>query len=151
WNVQAPVSEGIADRKYSFVPAFLLRELQRRNALLCSVGMGSRSMPYPRLLEALRWHVIEVPFFFHVCNVSRFLREAAAIRTTTIRRLLLDAGAATGLLALGIHALQAWRTRRPTEGRAEAEAVTSFGAWANDVWEAAKTDYRLCAVRGQAQ
>jgi len=150
WNVQSPLSEGIADRKYGFVAPFLMKELLRRHPLIYSVGMGSASMPFPRLLKALRWRLTEVPFFFRVCNPRRFLREIRAIRSNTARRLLFDVAAFSGLGGLGIRALHALMSRSPAGGSAAAEQINTFGEWADDVWERAKSDYRLCAVRNQS-
>jgi hypothetical protein len=111
--------------------------------------MGSASLPYPRLLTALRWELTEVPFFFRVCNAATFLREVRALRTSRTMSALVALAAKSRLGPLAIHALQAWRETRPAGSWAVAEPCTSFGAWTDDVWEASRPDYLLCAVRNQ--
>lgn len=150
WNVQAPLSEGIVDRKYNFVALWFLETLQSRNPLIYSVGMGSSSRPYPRLLKALKWYLTEVPFFFRICNATRFFREIQALRTSPARRIGLDMAALSGLAAVGIHTLHAWKTKRPAREPASIEPCPSFEGWADEIWNAAKTEYSLCGVRTQA-
>jgi hypothetical protein len=150
WNIQAPLSEGIVDRKYNFLALWFLNELQSRNPLIYSVGMGSSSRPYPRLLKALKWYLTEVPFLFRICNATRFFREMRALRTSPARRIGLDIAAFSGLGALGIHAIHAWKAKRPTGGPAKIETCPSFGGWADEIWRAAKGEHSLCAARTQA-
>jgi hypothetical protein len=97
WNVQAPLSEGIGDKRYSYVATFLMRELLRMNPLIYSVGMGSASRPYPRLLQALRWRLCEVPFYFRICNGRNFLRQIRPLRTSKTRNAVLNLAAVSGL------------------------------------------------------
>jgi hypothetical protein len=149
WNVQAPLSEGLTDRKYNYVALYLMKELLRRNPLIYSVGMGSESMPYPRLLKALRWQLFEVPFFFRVCNGTTFLREARVLRTNAARRVLLNIAAFTRTGGAALRAVHAGKTKRTQGGSAGSEQFNGFGTWADEIWQQAKTDYALCGVRRQ--
>lgn len=150
WNVQAPLSEGIVNRKYNFVALWFLNELESLNPLIYSVGMGSPSQPYPRLVKALRWYLAEVPFFFRICRATRFFREIRALRTSAARRIGLDIAALSGLAAVGIHALHAWKTKRPAGEPVNIESCRSFGGWADEIWQAAKMEHSFCGVRTQA-
>jgi hypothetical protein len=150
WNLQAPLSEGIVDRRYSCVAGFLMNELLRRNALLYSVGMGSAALPYPRLLRALRWRLDEVPFYFRVCHARTFLREARALRSSTSRRVLFDLAALSGIGPLGIRLLQEARRASLTGGPAVSQQISAFDTWADEVWQEARPDYGWCAARDQS-
>jgi hypothetical protein len=147
WNLQAPISEGVADRRYGFVAPFLLQALLGENPLLYAVGMGAAMRPFPRLLKAQRFRLREIPFRFRVCDAPAFLREIRALGASAPRRILRGVAELSGLGAWGLRALQAVRTLRPMGGNASAESMASFGSWADEVWQRARGAYRWCAVR----
>ncbi len=137
WNIQSPVSEGITNPQYNFVALFMLRELLKRNPLIYSIGMGSETKPYPRLLKALGWNLTAVPFFFHVLRAKRFIRNLQLLRRDPLCRLVADVSAECGLGPSIIHAWQALRVKRPTPA-SNYDSVERFGEWADEVWKSAR-------------
>ena len=80
-NYQAPISEGIADRRYAYLGMLMVKEALRHDPLLFCLGMGGVAQPLPRLLAALGFSLRPVPFLFRVRRPSRVLRELPALRT----------------------------------------------------------------------
>ena len=114
-NVQSPLSEGLADRRYAGLAPWLVRELVRRHPFSYSVGMGGEHMPYPRLLRALGWRVEPVPFYFRVLDGRLFLANMQLLRRNPRLGWLAAAGGAVPLLPDAAFALlHAWRTRDST-------------------------------------
>ncbi len=138
-NIQSPLSEGIVNSKYSFVALLMMKELQRCNPFLYSVGMGSESNRYPRLLKALGWTVVAVPLFFRVRRAGQFMRNLQLLRRDSFRRLAADVGAYSGLGPIMIHAYQAISEKRPIPA-ASYDRVPLFGGWADEVWNAASRE-----------
>jgi hypothetical protein len=80
-SVQSPLSEGLFDPRFAGVSPWLVREIARRWPYSYSVGMGALDRPYPRLLQALRWKLLPVPFYFRVLRGGPFLRSMPAVRS----------------------------------------------------------------------
>jgi hypothetical protein len=139
WNVQSIISEGIVNPSYSSAALFMMKELLKRNPLIYSVGMGSETMPYPRLLKALRWDVSPVPFFFRVRRAPKFLRNLQLLRRHRLERSLADLGAYTGLGSFLIHACQTLKSSIPA-AVANYDRVGQFDDWVDQVWEKAKKE-----------
>jgi hypothetical protein len=139
WNVQSIISEGIVNPNYSSVALFLMKELLKRNPLIYSVGMGSETMPYPRLLKALRWDVSPVPFFFRVRRAPKFLQNLQSLRRHHLKRALADIGAYTGIGSFLIHAYQTLKSNMP-EAVATYDRLDQFDDWVDQVWEKAKKE-----------
>jgi hypothetical protein len=137
WNIQSPLSEGIVNPAYNSAAIFLIRELLRRNPFIYSVGMGSEQMPYPRLLRALGWQVVSVSFFFRVRRAGRFMHNLQILRRDSLRRLVADFAAFSGLGAMVLHGYQAIKSNRAIPV-VSYDRVKQFGEWADAVWEAAK-------------
>ncbi|MGE3844156.1 MAG: hypothetical protein AB7I50_21495, partial [Vicinamibacterales bacterium] len=122
-NLQTPVSLALADPGLAHIPLALFREVETRFPLVFAAGMGGVETPLPRILRGLRWHVSLVPFFFSVRRAGPFLRNLQTVRTTAIRRLLLDALSVSGLPQAAL-ALHSWtRPGRRSAGR----SVGGFG------------------------
>src|ERR1035437_285838 len=92
-----PLSEGIVNRTYAAGGALMVRDALLRQPLLYALGMGGYDHPLPKMLKALGSSFALLPFFFKIVHPSRFLKEMQALRTSALRRLLMDIGAATGL------------------------------------------------------
>jgi hypothetical protein len=97
-NVQSPLSEGLADRKYAGLAPWLIREMVRLHPFTYSIGMGGVEMPYPRLLKALGWRVEPVPFYFRVLGGRKFLANMQPLRKHPKLGWLAVAGGAMPLL-----------------------------------------------------
>jgi hypothetical protein len=87
-----------------------------------------------------------VPFHFKVLRPSRFLRNIRVVRTTPIRRLVLDTAAITGAGWIGMKLTGHGKRVGPQAH----EIVRVFGSWADSIWEAAQGSYALIAGRDAA-
>lgn len=144
-NLQLPLSEGSVDPAHARVGVEVLSHSLRGNPRMYALGMGGTHTPLPTALRSLGWAVALVPFYFRVVHAGPFLRNIRVLRTSSARRLALDAAAATGAAtpALGlVHRIRSGR--RP---RFEAEQVEAFGDWADHVWRQALGRYDLLARR----
>src|SRR5262249_34290502 len=103
-----PLSEGVISKSYATVGALLLKDAIGRSPLLYCLGMGGSHRPLPRMLVGLGWSHCPIPFYFRVVHPSRFLRELRVLRTSPLRRLLMDFGALSGAGWLAMKGWQAW-------------------------------------------
>ena len=144
---RSPVSEGIADRRYATVGAMLLRDALRRQPLLFALGLGDREGPLPRMLQAMRWNIAEVPFYFRI-ERGRTFRELRAVRTSTLRRAVFDVAALTGAGAIASrflhrpipHLPAGWTIVGSLPPAAEADAL----------FQSVAPAFSFCAVRTRA-
>src|ERR1035438_9609563 len=128
-NFQSPLSEGIANPKYSIVAMQLVKFMQKQADAVFMVGMGSADRPLPRLLAASGWSVRPIPFLFRVHRPGKFLRELQLLRTTRSRRLVAEMARFTGAGAVGLAVLQ--RRRSAVKGSIRRES--SWGDWADEI------------------
>ena len=147
-----PVSEGVIRREYGLVAALLLRHALACQPLLYGLGIGGLDLAVARFLRAAGWRMFSVPFFFNVVHPFRFLRNIVHLRKRSVfHRLALDAAAYSGA---GWAAARFWdvaRTRpEVADGPLSAEIVDDFGAWSDQVWEAARSHYGMCTLRDSA-
>ncbi|MGD9722103.1 MAG: hypothetical protein AB7O59_12325 [Pirellulales bacterium] len=144
-----PLSEGCFDKRFSALGVQLFLDALRRAPLLYTVGLGGYDEAITQLLVRAGWSTWAVPFYFRVLRPAAFLRNIVYLRRTPARRAALDVLAATGLGTLGVGAYQLWKAGRlrapaaPTSCSIEA----SFGPWADDIWNAARGEYSMIAVR----
>jgi hypothetical protein len=144
-----PVSEGIVNKAYASVGVLMLRSAMKMQPMLFALGMGGFDRPLPTMLKAMGWSLVAVPFYFRVNRPRRFLCEIRPLRHSTSRRTLANMAAATGIAPMGIKALHWFRTKNQEKSLA-AEAVNSFGAWADGLWQHGAARYRLVADRTSA-
>lgn len=143
-----PLSEGIVNKSYAAVGAMLLKDAMNRSPLLYCLGMGGYDRPLPKMLISLGWAHFAVPFYFHVPHPNRFFREIQALRSSPLRRLLLNLAAWTGTGWAGVKTIQGLRKlRAPKRASFTAEPVEEFSEWVDPLWERAKADYAMTAVR----
>ena len=147
-DLQLPLSESTISRAYALVGPHLLLDALKRQPLLYGLGVGGHREPLARLLRAAGWKLEAVPFFFRVVRPFRFLRNIGYLRNSTIRRVVCDLLAFSGLGWLGIAGIQALRTRRPQGNEsAVAETIDEFGDWATTLWNAHKQNYGMASLR----
>jgi len=139
-----PVSEGLFDRKYASLAAQLLIDCLRRQPLLYWLGVGGMEQPLPKMLKAARWTLWTIPFYFRVVRPRAFLHNIAYLRRTKLRKVALDFLAYSGL-GLALRGYQALRTKTPRG--ISAELVPEFGKWADQIWLAGRSEYKVTAVR----
>lgn len=147
-NIQLPLSEGIVDRRYAHVGIWLIKQVLRRHPRCFALGMGGEDRPLPQLLRALGFSIWTVPFFFMLGNVTRAARELRAVGPPARRR-----AASTVLRFTGTGALASavWR-RRVTWRTSAARGIAArrfdeWDAWADGVWEQARSSFSVAAVR----
>jgi hypothetical protein len=149
-----PLSEGIVNRTYASVGALMLRDALSRQPLLYALGMGGLDRPLPKMLKALGSSLAPLPFFFKIVHPSRFLKQMQALRTSALRRTLMDVGAATGLGWLAFRGVQnAKRARWPGAAGVAGvniSRVPEFSDWADPLWLRVREQYRMAAVRDSA-
>jgi hypothetical protein len=143
-NCQLPISEGMFNPAYANVGLVLLRHAMSLQKRLFCLGMGGRQNRLPRLLSAMGWKLIDIPFLFRVNHPARFMRNIVPLRSTMPRRLAMDAIAASGAGWLGLRALQFRTAGAPS---IEVETVAEFQSWADALWDRCKTDLSLSMVR----
>ena len=146
-NFQIPLSEGIVDQNYSFVGLKLLTTALRKHPQLFVLGMGGYQEPLPRLLQAARWTVEPVPFWFRVVRPNRFLHNIVALRTSRLRRVVLDGLAMSGLGWTGVRVAQLWSRPRPLPPVVSHQEVDHFSESTDNIWQSCRTHYSLIAAR----
>lgn len=146
-HYQAPLSEGIADKRFAAVGAVMLAHALSEQPLLFAMGMGSMDRPLPRMLRAMGWSVLETPFYFLVLNGKRFLKNAGSLRGRTERRVAVDFLAFTGLGGAALSVVQMTRRRSRRDIRYRTEPVREFSEWADKIWADSAPRYSLAAVR----
>jgi len=145
-----PLSEGQVDNQFASVGVQLYLDATRKQSRLYTVGIGGFHEPAAQMLARAGWSLWPVPFFFRVLKPFAFLRNMTYLRSSTMRKLVLDAMAYSGLGWLAVHGYQAVKARAKAAPHAgEVKAVDAFGSWADDVWQAAHPNYKLIAQRDQ--
>jgi hypothetical protein len=143
-NIQEVLSEGIVDRRFMLVAAQLITTAMKLGPYVYAVGMGGRSNPLPRMLQAMGWHVRAVPFYFRMLRVGRCLAEVTAFRSTRARQVAASALRFSGLGWLGARWLQRFR------GSRQRLAIDELQSWATDpdpVWSAFRKRCSFAVVR----
>jgi hypothetical protein len=142
WNCREPLSEGLADPNYRFLAIRMLRHIQRHSPYIFALGMGSRQMPFPRLLRGAGWTILPVPFLFRVFSAARFARELRMFQRGPMRPLA-QVAAFTGAAKAGMALLHLRSLSAPLAAwGCTIEKVEEWGSWADDVWDRFR---RMCS------
>ncbi len=146
---QGPVSEGLIDKAHAGVATKFLMHLRDQNLPLFGWGGSDQLNP---LLAAMGWAYFPTPLVMKFVRPQRVARLAPFLRTSKMRRNLLDFAAMTGAVAVGGRlATAALRSRYGLSGGgAAAIREDQFGTWADDIWTQAAPRYRATAVRDRA-
>jgi hypothetical protein len=146
-HYNAPLSEGVVDKRYTAVGAAMLAHALGEQPLLFAMGMGGMDRPLPRMLRAMGWPILETPFYFLVLNARRFLQNIGPLRARRSRRMAADALAISGLGELVLKGIQRARTRNRFDARYERRPIEDFSEWADHIWQANAEQFSLSAVR----
>jgi hypothetical protein len=119
--------------------------LQPMHLVLASFG----DLPLGRMFEAMQWRTARLHLFLHPIRVGRICGE---------RRRLLAGHRLLSALAGAFHYTKAAQAtslalatyRAALQPRSEAVEVTHFGQWADSLWEAALTKYKILTRRDAA-
>jgi len=148
-----PLSEGIVNKAHAIVGTLLLRDAMQRAPFLYCLGMGGYDHPLPQMLVSLGWAHCLMPFFFRIVNPSRFLRNMQTLRSTPLRKFLLDLAAYSGAGWAGSKLFQGYRALvAPRPLAAECCEVASFDTVdvaesLQFLWEQARQTCSFAAVR----
>jgi hypothetical protein len=145
-HYRLPLSEGVVDRRYATLGLRLVRDALTREPRLYALGMGGWKRPLPQMLQRLGWRICEVPFHFKVLRPSRFLRNIRIVRTTALRRLVLDAAALTGAGWVGMKVMGHGKRVAPEKHEIE----SAFDGWADAIWARSHNSYAMIAQRDAA-
>ncbi len=143
-----PISEGLVNKAYGLTGVQLLMNALKRQPLLFSLGIGGHEEALAQMLKRLGWTIVAVPFFFKVHHPVKFFRNIAFLRRSKLKRTLSDALAFSGAGWMGVklgHLLL--RKGRSSRELLRAENTEDFSAWTDELWNACKHQYALCAVR----
>ncbi|MEX0902927.1 MAG: hypothetical protein WDZ76_09425 [Pseudohongiellaceae bacterium] len=146
--MQAPISEGLINARYKLLGGLLLFDAQKRNRNLYVLGMGGFDSRYAQLVKRANWTLWEVPFLFRVVKPSGFLRHIQPLRSSGLRRSVMDIAAT---LHLGDVPARVWyrvkdRTRSLLE-QMEWRTTPRFDETVDHIWEQARNHYSLIARR----
>jgi hypothetical protein len=143
-----PLSEGIVNQSYAPVGALLLRDAMQRAPLLYCLGMGGYDRPLPKMLVRLGWSHCAVPFYFKVVCPYRFLRDMQALRSSPLRRILMDLGAFTGTGWLATKAFSAAKKLQALREKPfTAQNMEQFSDWVDPLWQQSRDLCAMTAVR----
>lgn len=143
-----PISEGIVNKKYNSIGIRLIIDGLNRQPLLFALGMGGYDEQITKVLEAMRWDIFSIPFYFKIVNVQHFLRNLTYFRNTKLKRLLLDLIYVTGLGLVSHKFVQFFfKWARNNNKNVSYVDVKQFSSWANDLWDRCKNKYDMIAVR----
>jgi len=144
-DCRMPISEGIIDKQYGLVGVRLIEDALRKQPLMYGLGIGSQDALITRLVLAKGWRLSVVPFFFKVRNGFQFLRNIQYLRTTWLRKVLLDMGAYSGLGWTGARLAHTLLTRNGHHSTVE--QAPEFSTWADELWQTSRDQYSMAAVR----
>jgi len=142
-----PLSEGVVNQSHAAVGALLLRDAMQRAPLLYCLGMGGYDRPLPKMLMKLGWSHCAVPFYFKIVRPYRFLRQMQALRTSALRRVLMDAAAFSGSGWLASKAFEAVKGLRALKAPFAAQQVDQFSDWVDPLWQQSRSLCSMTAVR----
>jgi hypothetical protein len=141
--MRLPVSEAVVNRKYSLVPARLVKDALARHPLTFGMGMGGDEVPVARLLKAMKFRVEPVPFYFKIHRAARFLTGSHVMNPWLAKSAAYSGGAWAAKHALDLALVR----DRALERRLRVEVVPDFRDWADELWDNAKEKYTWVAGR----
>lgn len=145
---QGPFSLGAVDKRYAALGLRMIRDMVKRQPLLYSWGHGGNEEPMVQMLKKLGWLMHETPFLLRVVRPFNFLRKNGYLRRYPGAAAVSDVLAWTGAGPALLHGLHiAMRVRSTKRFASSAEVVSTFGPWADEVWDRSKGRYDAIAVR----
>jgi hypothetical protein len=147
-NYQAPLSEGILDKRFGLVAMHMLKYVQRHWPHAFVVGMGNADRPLPRLLTAAGWTVRPVPFMFRIVRPSRVLRELRPLQRQSYVSAAARLGAVSGAGWVATELLQCrGRLARYRSRELQITRLDRWDPWADHLWERVRDLYSFTVVR----
>jgi hypothetical protein len=147
-NYQSVLSESVRDKRFGSVSVLMLKHIEQRSPYAFILGMGGAQNPLPRLLKASGWTLRPVPFLFRVQNVRNFLREMSAFRLKGYPRIAARTASLSGAGWVAIRLLQARVLGRIGSSLGlTVDRMTSWGPWADEIWERYRNQCSFAVVR----
>ncbi len=147
-NIQMPISEGLVDRKFSYVAPGMLQLLLKDQPYVFAVGMGSMEAQFARLLRAMKWRVTLVPFRFFIIKPSHFLSEIRALHSNRALSLAANLSAWSGLGTVALWGVQRARMRRSKQALVS-ERIYRWSDWTSTLWSRYRTECSFGVVRDE--
>lgn len=139
--LQGPVAESAVDKSLKGLGGILVRFSLERFPL--QISWGANSIAAPSAGNA--------PMLLRVVNAKHFVRALPTLKSRTRIARSLGTSPIASVAAFAIKSLQ---LALELMGRGPAlytsEETSGFGTWADDIWVAARSKYRLIALRDQA-
>ena len=145
------ISEGAINPKYSMVALKMLNQATALSPLLFALGMGGRSNPLPRFLEAMGWTLVEVPFRLQLFHPEKVMLELPMARSSAVRKAISTFAAYSGTARLGNALWKLIKNKSKSFATGvEVSEIESFEGWADAVWERANAGFLLISKRDSA-
>lgn len=145
---QGPVTEGAIAPKYGMVFILLLQHMTRRQPLVFSWGHGGFDEKVPQMLRQLGWLMHKTPLCVRIARPHRVLRSLEYLRSTPLRRLILDGLAFSGLGTLAISGFHKIRSLHSVSLQgASGQVLDHAPEWADALWESTHQHYSCVARR----
>jgi hypothetical protein len=136
--LQGPVAESAVDKSLKGLGSMMIKESLRRFPM--QISWGANSIAAPSAGSA--------PMLLHIVNKGAFLKHAPILGEKPQTAKVASLAAAVGLGQAGLGLAQFALARLPPRPRRyQATEEPEFGGWADEIWEAAKDQYRLIALR----
>jgi hypothetical protein len=136
--IQAPISEGVVDRRQALAALQLGRAVTIRHPLLLGLGVGGLDEPAARFMIAAGCAHAPVPFVYLPLRPRRIARELRYLRRQRVTWLAARAAASTGIpqLLLAAHRSGVRLMRGPVSVSGVVES--EFGEWATETYQATR-------------
>ena len=144
-----PLSEGQIDKQFAALGVQLYLDAVRKQKLLYTVGIGGYQEAFAQTVDyrGLEDHA-SCRSIFESFTPSRFSGTSSTCAPRRCAAWCSMRWPPADSAAIAVHAYQAMKSRRPAHVPAvEFSEESGFGTWADEIWEAAKSDYSLIAVR----
>lgn len=141
-----PVAESLIDRRYGGVAASLVVALLREQPYLMALGMGGHDGSFARLLSAMGWRGVTIPFFFRLVRPAATLRELRYLDRRPFLARFARFAANTGLVWAVVKSADALRVSRPRE-TLQTVQVPYFDDETDELWERHRHAYPFMAAR----
>lgn len=139
--LQGPVAESAVDRSLKGLGGIMIKDALARYPQ--QISWGANSIAAPSAGDA--------PMLLHVVNRDAFLRRSPALQENSRLARLARMSAQLGVGQIGLGLVQAASSLTGLRaGSYEATEEPNFGPWADEVWEKAKGQYELIALRDAA-
>jgi hypothetical protein len=148
--LQLPLSEGIAEKKYSMLGVRLILDSLEREPNLYALGIGSYEESYSRILMNLKWENHPIPFYFKIINTNRFFRNISYLRNKKYLKYLVELARCSVIPGLLIKMYQIIHEKRAGTDNLSLEQVERFDQWADNIWDNNKNVYSMIAERNSS-